>query len=156
MFKVISAIALSGALLFGTSACGNDNEYTEVCVDQYTQQRVDDSQCNPGHVGMSYPGYPYGYYFYPVYVGVPAVGYHVTNGYYRTLPPRAHMSRTYSHAPANGGVVKSKSVWNKPSTPKTNTGSTNSNKPKNTWNQPPKSNGGSYPKPASKPVIKYR
>lgn len=152
--RIATAVIVPAALLVSLAGCSDSsNDYDAVCVDQYTNQRVDDSRCG-GFNGGVYPGY-YPYY-YPVYVVAPAIGYPMTPGGYRTLPPKARMTKT--RVPATGGAPKPKAAPKPASTKKPFFGGgsskpsqPNSNKPKSTYNQPPKSNGGAYKPPASAP-----
>jgi hypothetical protein len=146
--KRLAPVLLSLALLAGTAACSGDDsgEYEQVCLDENTGQRVDDGRCPTDYHSNTvlYPGIYW--YFYPVYYPVPAVGQPIpssTRGYrYDRLPRSAKVAPT---RPARtGGAVNPTAA-----------------KPKHTWQQPPKSNGGTGsngrptkqdpPKPASAP-----
>ena len=75
----VIGMCLIALLGIGTlSACGSndDNQYSQVCQDKNTGQRVDDNRCNERRDS-------YGWYYFPPYYGmVPGIGSRLSGGSY--------------------------------------------------------------------------
>ena len=72
------ALGVTAILAAGLSGCGSSSpDYAGVCVDQQSQQRIDDSYCD----GAPSTG-AHGWYYYPVRSGgtIPRVGDRVSGG----------------------------------------------------------------------------
>ena len=81
-------------LATGLTGCGSDDddaEYSAVCVDRVTEQRVDDDECDDDNDRA------HGWYFFPVGVYAGGIGQRVSGGSY-TTPSASHVK---------GGVPKS-------------------------------------------------
>ena len=81
-------VPLLSSLLISTGACSNqDDEYSSVCVDRTTGQRVEDDRCSPGYRGHG-AGAFYAWYFLSGGGGragfVPPVGSQVRGGTFTT------------------------------------------------------------------------
>lgn len=90
--QVILGVVLASVL----SACGStESDYTEVCVDNRTGERIPEDECDDddGH-----GGHRGGWVYFPHGSHVPAVGSKVTGGS-RTFPA----SGTIGRAPSSGG-----------------------------------------------------
>lgn len=72
---------------------GPDADYTAVCVEEVSQERVDDDECEPQHSGTYHGGY--GWYYIPRGVGVPTFGSPPSGGSL-TVPPSGTSYRTTS------------------------------------------------------------
>jgi hypothetical protein len=116
---------VAGLFLLGgpaLSACDSfdspDAQYGGVCVDQVTQQRVDDNDCGDWDDsgvysgGPGYHGYSHGTYmmWYPVTYGgsVPSIGQRATGGT-KTVPSGSAVAKgiPQAGAAANSGGMKS-------------------------------------------------
>jgi hypothetical protein len=101
----ISILAVAGTL--GGIALASSHhhyDYNQVCVDQQTQQRVNDNQCN--NTTGYYGGYNhYGWYSIPTNRGtrVAGVGETVSGGSYAVPPSSANVARGV--VPSSGGKI---------------------------------------------------
>lgn len=91
------SISLAAALTtMGLAACGNSGpQYRAACVDQATNTRTDDADCNANRAGHSW-------YYFPRGGGYPGVGGLVSGGS-TTVPGGASVSR--GGLDAKGGTV---------------------------------------------------
>ena len=87
-------------LATGLTGCGSDDEaeYSAVCVDQTTQQRVDDDECDDDNDR----GGVHGWYFFPVGVYAGGIGQRVSGGSY-TTPSGSHVK---GGVPKGGATIK--------------------------------------------------
>lgn len=96
--KSVALSALFTALIPTTAACGDSQDTNvdtyEICIDEKTEIRVDDSKCPKGGGGSG--GYIWVYI--PKYA--PAVGAHVPRGTYSTVK-----TGVIGRAPAGGATV---------------------------------------------------
>ena len=92
------SISLAAALTtMGLAACGHSgSDYRAACVDQTTQQRVDDASCRTSHTG-------FGWYYFPRGVVFPALGGRVSGGSFSQ--PAAGRSVSRGGLDAKGGTV---------------------------------------------------
>ena len=99
------ALGITALLAPSLSACSSDDEVDNqaVCVDQETQQRVDDSQCDDSH-GGGIGASPFLWYFLGTTVGrgFPAIGQRVPAGGSYTTPSGSYRR---GGVPAAGGNV---------------------------------------------------
>jgi hypothetical protein len=99
------ALGITALLAPSLSACSSDDDVDNqaVCVDQETQQRVDDSQCDDSH-GGGIGASPFLWYFLGTAVGrgFPAIGQRVPAGGTYTTPSGSYRR---GGVPAAGGNV---------------------------------------------------
>lgn len=95
----VGAVALASLGLYA-AAEDDDHDYAGVCVDETTQRRVADDQCDGNH-GSGFHG-GRGWYFVPRGTAAPAVGAPVSGGSF-TEPPRSRSWGTGFRS--EGGVV---------------------------------------------------
>jgi hypothetical protein len=89
-------VSLVAALSVAMTGCGSQStEYNGVCVDNRTNTRVDDSNCNRGGGG-------HGWVYYRPGQSAPAVGQRAFGGT-TTVPDGASVA--HGGGPAKGGVV---------------------------------------------------
>jgi len=90
------AVSVSLAAM-GLAACGSSgSDYRAACVDQATQNRVDDASCRTSHTG-------FGWYYFPRGVVFPALGGRVSGGSF--TQPAAGRSVSRGGLDAKGGTV---------------------------------------------------
>lgn len=93
-------VSLVAAVSLAMTGCGapedDDPDYRGVCVDEQTQQRVDDDECDDGHGHHSVVFFHRG-------STVPPVGSRVSGGSAR---PPAGASSARGGAPRQGGTVR--------------------------------------------------
>lgn len=97
--------ALLASTLAGCADTEEESTDQAICVDEQTQERIDENRCNndgsPGFFGGA------GWYFIPIGFPFPAYGGLVTGG---ALRPRAGSVSSYSRPAAGGGTVRSGTV----------------------------------------------
>lgn len=86
---LVSFPSLAAFTALALAGCGSpgprqptdpDTEYAEVCVDERTQQRVDDDRCDDDDDDVRYVGGGYHHYYVPHSQPVAAVGQPVAGG----------------------------------------------------------------------------
>ena len=101
------ALGITALLAPSLAACSSDDEVDNqaVCVDQATQQRVPDSECNDGRSGGGIGARPFLWYFLGTTVGrgFPAIGARVPAG--GTYSPPSSGSYRRGGVPSAGGNV---------------------------------------------------
>ncbi len=97
----LGVTALLAGTLTAVVASNQEPEYAQVCFNEETGERVEDTQCNSS-AGRS--GALYAWYFYSRGASVPAVGQNRSTApdFTRTVPPGAKASTGYS---SKGGTV---------------------------------------------------
>lgn len=97
----LGVTALLAGTLSAVVASNQEPEYAQVCFNEETGERVEDTQCNSS-AGRS--GALYAWYFYSRGASVPAVGQNRSTApdFTRTVPPGAKASTGYS---TKGGTV---------------------------------------------------
>lgn len=94
---------LAGTITAIVASKAEDPDYAQVCFNEETGQRVEDTQCdNSSSAGRT--SALYAWYFYSRGSGVPALGQNRTSypSYTKTVPPGAKTSTGYS---TQGGTV---------------------------------------------------
>ncbi|MGB3673418.1 MAG: hypothetical protein WA988_03150 [Candidatus Nanopelagicales bacterium] len=68
-----AAVALGGAALLSTAlaGCATESDYAQVCVDQRTQQRINETDCEPGSPRY---GTTAGWFYIPRGGAIPGIG----------------------------------------------------------------------------------
>lgn len=99
---ITAAVVGAGALVVGAIVADDDEpEYQGVCVDQTTQQRIDDDYCNNGG---HYHGHSFvGWYFFSMGHSAPRIGAPVSGGSYQ-VPDRTYVR---GGVPREGGSISS-------------------------------------------------
>lgn len=93
------AVAVAGMLLaISLAGCGS-NEYTQVCENRQTHERVDDSRCETGYGNGGYL-----WLYYLSRVSLPGIGQRLPSGGYERLPARGRV--IVARPPAGGGVAR--------------------------------------------------
>lgn len=95
----VGAVALASVGIYA-AVQDDDHDYAGVCVEESTQTRIADEQCDDHRSGGYYGGH--GWYFVPRGVAAPAIGGKVSGGSF-SAPPRSQSWGTGFKA--DGGVV---------------------------------------------------
>ena len=104
-------VPLLSSLLISSGACSNqDDEYSSVCVDRTTGERVEDDRCSPGYRGHG-AGAFYAWYFLSGGGGrsgfVPPVGSPARGGTFETPPGYDSVTGKPSSSVRRGGFGSS-------------------------------------------------
>ncbi|WP_432571886.1 tRNA-dihydrouridine synthase [Kineococcus sp. SYSU DK005] len=98
------SLGLTGVLAAGgLAACGSgdddgEEDYRGVCVDERTQQRVDDDECDDDGVRAG----GFGWYYLPLGARAVGLGQRVSGG---TARPPARAAVVRGGVPADGGTI---------------------------------------------------
>lgn len=85
------AIGVTAVVAASLSGCSLTEDYTAVCVDEDTMERVSDYECDDDGYNSSYGGGSYVWYYLGGNRRVPSVGSYVSGG--STTPPRGSSGR---------------------------------------------------------------
>ena len=107
--SAVVALGITALLAPSLSACSSDNDEVDnqaVCVDQETQQRVSDNECNDDRSSGGLGASPFLWYFLGTAVGgrgFPGIGQRVPSGGTYTTPSSGSYRR--GGVPTGGGTV---------------------------------------------------
>ncbi|AYR03203.1 hypothetical protein SEA_OCTOBIEN14_57 [Gordonia phage Octobien14] len=104
MKRLIAAAVIAAVAGMGVTACNSSapagQDVSAVCIDQHTNMRLDDDECEDDD-GIS------GWWYFAAGAAIPAVGHHVakSSGSYKK-PPRAHVRKQPRMGVAKPSLVK--------------------------------------------------
>lgn len=98
-------LGVTALLAAGLTGCGGSSgdDVNAVCVDQQTQQRVDDDQCDNDPDNGSIAGSPFLWYFLGRASAVPAFGVPIV-GYAGSFSPPSSLGRLHTGLPRAGAA----------------------------------------------------